>query len=69
MMVSARDQIPARVTNVNEGAAIADVELRASIFPGIRFRAVSSAQPMEPFTNRDWKRWRCRVSCRSLRCV
>jgi hypothetical protein len=37
MMVSARDQIPARIRNVNEGAAIADVELVASIFPGSGF--------------------------------
>jgi molybdopterin-binding protein len=52
MKISARNQIPARVTNINKGAAIANVELDASIFPGTWFRVVSSAQ-MEPFTNRD----------------
>ena len=53
MMVSARDQIPARVSNVNKGATLANVELDASTFLRTWFRVVSSAQPLEPFTNRD----------------
>jgi hypothetical protein len=53
MKIRARNRIPARVTNSNKGASIANVELDASIFPGIWLRVVSSARPMEPFTNRD----------------
>ena len=52
-MLSARNHIPARVTNINKGAAIANVELDALTFLGTWFRVVSSAQPLEPFTNRD----------------
>jgi hypothetical protein len=53
MKLSARNQIQARVTSINTGAVIHSVELDASIFPGIWFRVVGPAQPMEPFTNRD----------------
>jgi hypothetical protein len=52
-MLSARNHIPARVANINMGAAIANVELDASTFLRTWFRVVSSAQPLEPFTNRD----------------
>ena len=53
MKATARDQIPARVTSISKGAAIANVELDASTFLRTWFRVVSSAQPLEPFTNRD----------------
>jgi hypothetical protein len=48
MKLSECNQIRARVTSINTGAAIANVDS-----PSIWFWVVCSAQPMEPFTNRD----------------
>ena len=50
MKLSARNQIPARVTSINSGEAIANVELEAAYQ---RLLAAAEAQPSESLRARD----------------